>query len=169
MGSAVGFLDAVFSYLNIYYPTSDEKKKTREAVEALARHWRAVGLNVTLKAHIMEKHTCEFNDKHGIGDKEESFIEQGHQVGMKENRRYHGLTNFEKKTESTMKARSLASHPLVRTNQETVLQSTKRKRNEPNNTDVNRKKVSGSGDVKKEKEMKRKHYVSIHTQEKINN
>jgi hypothetical protein len=97
MGSAVGFLDAVFSYLNIYYPTSDEKKKTREAVEALARHWRAVGLNVTLKAHIMEKHTCEFNDKHGIGDKEESFIEQGHQVGMKENRRYHGLTNFEKK------------------------------------------------------------------------
>jgi hypothetical protein len=68
-----------------------------------------------------------------------------------------------------MKARSLASHPLVRTNQETVLQSTKRKRNEPNNTDVNRKKVSGSGDVKKEKEMKRKHYVSIHTQEKINN
>jgi hypothetical protein len=50
-----------------------------------------------------------------------------------------------------------------------VLQSTKRKRNEPNNTDVNRKKVSGSGDVKKEKEMKRKHYVSIHTQEKINN
>jgi hypothetical protein len=29
----------------------------------------------------MEKHVCEFNDKVGLGDKEESFIEQGHQVG----------------------------------------------------------------------------------------
>jgi len=45
----------------------------------------------------MEKHVCEFNDKVGLGDKEESFIEQGHQVGMKDNRRYHGLTCFEKK------------------------------------------------------------------------
>jgi hypothetical protein len=124
----LGLLDAVFSYLNIYYPTSDEKMKAREAVEALARHWRINGLNVTLKAHIMEKHVCDFNDKYGIGNKEESFIEQGHQVGIKDNRRYQGLTDFEKKTISTMKARSVASHPLVRINQQNIHQNTRRKR-----------------------------------------
>jgi hypothetical protein len=61
----------------------------------------------------MEKHVCPFKNKWGIGDKEESFIEQGHQVGMKDNRRYAGLTNFEKKTASTLKTRAAASHPLV--------------------------------------------------------
>jgi hypothetical protein len=100
----LSLLDAVFSYFNIYYPASDEKTKVREAVEAPVCHCRRIGLNVTLKGHIMEKHVCEFNDKYGIGDKEESFIEQGHQVGMKDYRQYHGLTNFEKKTVSTMKA-----------------------------------------------------------------
>ena len=49
------FLDAVFSYLNIHYPTSDEKTKAREVVKALACHGRRIGLNVRLKAHIMEK------------------------------------------------------------------------------------------------------------------
>jgi hypothetical protein len=44
-----------------------------------------VGLNVTLKAHIMEKHMCLFNNKWGTGDNEESFIQQGHQVGIKDN------------------------------------------------------------------------------------
>jgi hypothetical protein len=47
---------------------------------------------------------CDFNDAWGIGDKEESFIEQGQQVGIKDDRRYFGMTNFEKKTESMMRA-----------------------------------------------------------------
>jgi hypothetical protein len=42
----LGLLDALFSYLNV------EKKKSQEAVEALACHWRRIGLNVTLKAHL---------------------------------------------------------------------------------------------------------------------
>jgi len=36
--------------------------------------------NMTLKAHIIGKHVCNFNEKWGIGDKEESFIEQGHNL-----------------------------------------------------------------------------------------
>jgi len=42
----------------------------------------------------MEKHVCDFNDSYGVGDKEELFVEQGHKVGIKDDRRYHGLTNF---------------------------------------------------------------------------
>jgi hypothetical protein len=44
------------------------------------------------------------SEKWGKGEKEESFIEQGHQVGIKEDRRYAGLlTNFQKKTASALK------------------------------------------------------------------
>jgi hypothetical protein len=45
----------------------------------------------------MEKQVCDLNNSWGI---KESFIEQGHQVGLKDDRRYRGLTNFEKKTAS---------------------------------------------------------------------
>jgi hypothetical protein len=48
----------------------------------------------------MECHMCDFNDKFRTGDEEESFIEQGHQVGAKENSRYACLTNLVKRTES---------------------------------------------------------------------
>ena len=109
----LGLIDAAFAYLNIDHPTEDEKKKARESVDALSHYWRSVGLSVTLKAHVMEKHVSELNDKWGIGEKEESFIEQGHQIGVRDNRRYAGLTNFVKKTEATLKQRCNASHPLV--------------------------------------------------------
>ncbi len=45
----------------------------------------------------MGKHICDYNDAYGVGDKEESFVEQGHQVGIKDDRKYYGLTNFCKK------------------------------------------------------------------------
>jgi hypothetical protein len=44
----------------------------------------------------MEQHAVEQNNKYGLGDKEESFIEQGHQVGLKENKHYQGVTIFQK-------------------------------------------------------------------------
>jgi hypothetical protein len=72
----LGLLDAAFSYLSILQPTEDEKK-AREAVDALSKNWRETGLSISLKVHVMEAHTCDFHEKWGIGDKEESFIEQG--------------------------------------------------------------------------------------------
>ncbi len=59
----LGLFDVAFSYLSIIYPTDDEKKKTREVVEALAMNWRDVGLRITLKTHVLEAHTCDFNDQ----------------------------------------------------------------------------------------------------------
>ncbi len=50
----------------------------------------------------MEQHVIVYNNRYGLGDKEETFIEQGHQVGLKENRRYQGLTNFHKKNGSLL-------------------------------------------------------------------
>jgi hypothetical protein len=108
-----------------------EKANAREAVNALSQHWRKLGLGITLKAHVMEYHLCTFNDKYGIGDKEESFVEQGHQVGAKENLRYAWLTNFEKKSASIINARLQASHPLVTKQRIEALQATKKTREIP--------------------------------------
>jgi hypothetical protein len=41
----------------------------------------------------MELHTCDFRDKFGVGDKEESFINQEHQTGIKDDCCYSGLKN----------------------------------------------------------------------------
>jgi len=123
-----GLLDAAFAHLNISYPNGKEKVKPNKASCVLLAHWKKVGLIVILKAHVMEKHVCPSNNKWGIGDKEESFIEQGHQVGIKDNQRYAGLTTFEKKTASTLKTRAAASHPLVVTCKNTVMEFSKRKK-----------------------------------------
>ena len=81
------------------------KKKARQAVNTLMHYWRnKSGLCVSFKGHVIEKYVCDFNDSYGVDDKEQSFVEQGHQVGIKDDRRYHGLTNFVQQSESTMKA-----------------------------------------------------------------
>jgi hypothetical protein len=59
------------------------KKKASQAVNALSKHWKSIGLSVTLKVHVMEQHVVEYNNRNGLGEKEESFVEQGHQVGLK--------------------------------------------------------------------------------------
>ncbi len=158
-------IDATFAYLNIDYPTEDEKKKPRESVDALSHYWRSVGLSVTLKVHVMEKHVSEFNDKWGIGEKEESFIELGHQTGVRNNRRYAGLTNFVKKMEATLKQRCNASHPLIVQQQQKVKVLTKRNKA---NEAINTKRIK-LDNVKNEKEIKRDFYVSKHKIEKSKN
>ncbi len=105
----------------------------------------------------MEKHVCAFNDKWGIGDKEESFIEQGHQVGIKDNHCYAGLTNFEKKTASTLKTRVAALHPLVVTCKNTVMEHSKRKKKNPESNVV--KKIK-KDQIKEEKEVQRDYYIN---------
>ena len=81
MDQLLGLLDSAYAYLNIFYPTDSEKECAKEAISALMKCWRKTTLSMTLKAHIIEYHVTKFNDKWGIGDKEESFVEQGHQVG----------------------------------------------------------------------------------------
>jgi len=160
--NALGLLDAVFAHLNKINPTPEEKLLTREAIQTLMKFWRnTLQMSVSLKGHIMEKHVCDFNDNCGVGDKEESFVEQGHQVGLKDDRRYYGLTNFVKRTEATLKARSIASHPMVLENQKNVLDNSRRKRSQPDGKDkiINEKAKIKRQNVKDEKESKREHYV----------
>jgi hypothetical protein len=102
-------------------------------------------LSVTLKAHVMEQCIVPCNNKYGVGDKEESFIEMGHQIGLRENRRYQGMKKFQKKTEASLKVRTFDTHPLIALQSQKVLQSTKRTRStaEPISKKI-RKKKEGS-------------------------
>jgi NACalpha-BTF3-like transcription factor len=159
----LGLLDVAFYYLNIPHPTDDEKIKAKYAVEALSKQWRDIGLSVTLKAHVMEQHIVACNNNYGIGDKEESFIEQGHQIGIKENRRYQGMSNFQKKMEASLKARTIATHPLIIEQNQKVLQQTKRKRPDrvTNHNEGVEKIKSNNIQVKKEqKKVKRECYIN---------
>ncbi len=163
----LGLLDAAYSYLSILHPTDEEKRKAREAVEAISQNWRTIGLSISLKAHVLEKHTCDFHDEWGVGDKEESFIEQGHQIGLKDDRRYCGLKNFKKRTESTLKVRSIATHPLVMEQRSKVLQQTKRRKiNNDTNPVVKRGKKEEVEIKKEEKRIKREFYISNSKKEK---
>ncbi len=87
-------LDAASAYLNLIHPNTNKKQKAREATDTLLATQRKANLSITLKALIMEYHVCDFNKKWGTGDKEESFIEQGHQIRARESSRYTRLTNF---------------------------------------------------------------------------
>ena len=63
--------------LKFFYSTGSEKECAMEAASALMKCWRKTALSMTLKAHIIECHMSKFNDKCGIGDIEESLVEQG--------------------------------------------------------------------------------------------
>jgi hypothetical protein len=119
----------------------------------------------------MEQHVVEYNNQNGLGDKEESFVEQGHQVGLKENRRYQGLTNFHKKMEASFKAIMIAKHPLIVEQNHKVLEQTKRAKRKPPEKNINdmvvEKKIKKEK-IKEEKEqrlVKREFYVSKFTSE----
>ncbi len=158
-------LDAAFAYLSILHPTDDEKLKAREAVEALSKLWRSIRLSATLKTRVRECHICDFHEKWGVGDKEESFIEQRHQVGLKDNRRYCGVKKINKKTKSSLKARSNATHPLVLQQNSKLLQTSKRKSPEQIHNDGKVLKKCKKEKMKEEKETKQvkcENYVSNH-------
>jgi len=76
-----------------------------EAAKALSNNGRKMGLSISLKVHVMEAHAFDFHDKWHVGDKEESFIEQGHQIGIKDNHHHHGLKDFKKKNESAIRGK----------------------------------------------------------------
>ncbi len=81
-------------------------------MKALSKQWRDIGLSVTLNASVMEQHIVPFNNKYGLGDKKESYIESGHQIGIKENHRHQGMTNFQKKMEASLKAQTIPTHQI---------------------------------------------------------
>ncbi len=80
--------------LLIVYPNEEERARARIFVKADMMKWRSLDVSITLKAHVLEHHMCDFNDEHGIGDKVEAFMELMHQVCSSNEKRTANVKNF---------------------------------------------------------------------------
>jgi hypothetical protein len=74
----------------------------------------------------MQQHIVAYNNNYGLCNNKESFIEQGHQIGIKENHRYQGMTNFSKENGASLKVQTIATHPLIIEQSQKVLQHEQR-------------------------------------------
>ena len=102
IGKLLGLIDATMAALMVIYPTKEEKDKAHVLSIKTMLLWQSLGFSVTLKAHIVDHHICDFNDKHGIGDKDENFIEQRHQGCSKNEDRMKRVANFKKSSTSAL-------------------------------------------------------------------
>jgi hypothetical protein len=67
-------------------------------------------------------------EHNGIGDFAEDHLEQGHQFGMQEERRTHGLRDRGKAANSHSKWETMRLHPLVEKVTSEMIKGTKRRR-----------------------------------------
>ncbi len=58
-----------------------------------------MGFSVTLKAQVLEHHMCDFNNQHGVANKNEAFIELMHQVCSAGEKRTANVKNFRQQHE----------------------------------------------------------------------
>ena len=101
----------------------DEAKKAVRELEALIasalKQARAIGISMTPKWHLLEDHILDQhiwlvkNGWGGIYWLDESFVEQAHQEGVKEDRRTQGVKGHEAQQTAQLKAEERASNPKV--------------------------------------------------------
>jgi hypothetical protein len=69
---------------------------------------------MTLNAHVMDHHVIETNRKlKGLGNKDESFVENMHQDDIRDDRRMACVPSFEKKHRSIMLFYAIANNGNV--------------------------------------------------------
>jgi hypothetical protein len=71
-------------------------------------------MGITLKANVCEHHVVRVNNQlRGLGDKDESLIEQLHRVGKRDAARIASVPSFEKRHRSIMLSSAIANHGQV--------------------------------------------------------
>ena len=123
----VGIIDAAMAALMVIFPTQEEREKARFLCTKAMMLWRALGFSVTLKAHIIDHHICDFNDEHGIGDKDENFIEQRHQECSRNEDRTKRVANFQQQHECIATRNHIMQNRIVQDKLLEVQQTAKRK------------------------------------------
>jgi hypothetical protein len=109
-----GFIDAAFSSLMTIDPSDVELAASEISMNVLIKTWRNQGLGMTLKARVCEHHVVRVNHQfRGIGDKDELFIEQLHQVGKRDVTRMASVPSFEKRQHSIMVFSAIVNHDQV--------------------------------------------------------
>jgi hypothetical protein len=91
-------LGTSYSFLWQILPSDDYMQTLRENIECARKIWvENLKISATPKAHsLFDGHAYEQHKQlGGIGDKLEDFVEKGHQIGMRDERRTWYIRNWE--------------------------------------------------------------------------
>mmetsp|Transcript_17306 Transcript_17306/g.26978 ORF Transcript_17306/g.26978 Transcript_17306/m.26978 type:complete len:136 (+) Transcript_17306:2037-2444(+) len=97
------------------------------SILVLLETWRALNLNITVKAHLLETHVLsQFQKFGGLGDFIEEFLEQRHQYTKKRKRAMGGVADPQKRYDGIAKLNRLHNLSSIKEAQNSVLQASKR-------------------------------------------
>jgi hypothetical protein len=103
-------------------------KKLEETIDAAAVIWKELDVSCTPKPHgLFDGHSLEQHKRlNGIGDKGEDFVEKGHQIGLRDERRTWNIQNFEKRQRRQIKHARHGNQVAIKRKIESVQLSSKR-------------------------------------------
>ena len=98
-------LGSAFSLLRQILPSDSDLQTLEKTIDMANALWKKLGISCTPKAHgLFDGHALEQHKRlRGIGDKGEDFVEKGHQLGLRDERRTWNIHNFEKQQRSQLK------------------------------------------------------------------
>jgi hypothetical protein len=91
-------LGSCFSYIRQILPTDEDLLHLKMSINNARKLWKDVlTISCTPKAHaLFDGHAYEQHERlQGIGDKLEDFVEKGHQLGIRDERRTWNIKNWE--------------------------------------------------------------------------
>ena len=103
-------LYALFSIYRVkrFHITEEQIKNANTHVEHILALWRALGLSVTVKLHIIEDHVVDYlRDLRGFGDLVEDEGERGHQMGAHDEYQSKALRDNKEKSVAHAKWESM--------------------------------------------------------------
>lgn len=86
--------------------TDGDLTDAKTCVGRLTLLWKNIMPTVPVKVHMWQHLLSDLQRFRGLKSHNDSHIERAHQVGVKDNRRYCGLRNFQMKTEAILKGRA---------------------------------------------------------------
>jgi hypothetical protein len=154
-------LGSAFSLLRQILPSNSDLQTLEKTIDEADKVWKKLGISCTPKAHgLFDGHTLEQHTRlRGIGDKGEDFVEKGHQLGLRDERRTWNIRNFEKQQRSQLKHIRRGNQAAVRSIIESVHQGSKR----------NLKRLENGGDSLQESRKRAKQEVKKDRREKALN
>jgi hypothetical protein len=123
-------LGSCFSYIRQILPTDEDLLHLKMSINNARKLWKDVlAISCTPKAHaLFDGHAYEQHERlQGIGDKLEDFVEKGHQLGIRDERRTWNIKNWETMQRSQIRHSRRGSSAAILNHINTVHKSRKRK------------------------------------------
>jgi hypothetical protein len=109
-----------------------KEEETYKAIQLGLKMWRDFEMNISPKLHVLEDHLfSQLSLFQGLGDYSEDFVEQAHQIGMREEARTFAMRDRNRIALIHCRNEHKRSLPAVKEIQAAVAEKTSRKRKQP--------------------------------------